>query len=584
MKAVLALDQGTTGSTALVIGADGRLLGRGYHELPQHFPEPGQVEHDPDDILRVTLEAAREAIAQAAVVPACIGITNQRETVCAWDRATGRPLHRAIVWQDRRTAARCAELAKAGRGDAIRGRTGLVLDPYFSATKIEWLLQHVPGLRQRVESGDALFGTVDAWLLFRLTNGAAFLTDHTNASRTMLYDLAARNWSDELLSLFGVPRHALPAVALSSGPFGVAAAEHFGAEIPISGIAGDQQAALYGQGCWAPGQAKSTYGTGAFLLLNTGEHRATSGHGLLTTMACDAAGAPCFALEGSVFIAGAAIQWLRDGLQIIGQAAEAEPLARSVPDTGGVYFVPAFVGLGAPHWEAGARGTIVGLTRGTTRGHLVRAALEAMAFSIEEVLEAMTADSGLRLAALQVDGGAAANDWLMQFQADLLNVPVARPDLVETTALGAAGLAGLAAGVWSRPDDFIAGRTVPALRARSGLAGRVRDGHPRLAARRRGDARLGPLRAVKPIVAVVGGSTCTAAEAQTAEALGRRLAEAGAVVVCGGLTGVMEAVAKGVRDGRRAHDRDSARATTAPRRMPSSTSRSPPVWAKCATR
>ncbi len=450
MKAVLALDQGTTGSTALVIGADGRLLGRGYRELPQHFPEPGHVEHDPEDILRVTLEAAREALARAGVTPSCIGITNQRETVCVWERASGRALHRAIVWQDRRTA---------GRGDAIRAQTGLVLDPYFSATKIEWLLQHVPDLRRRVAAGDAVFGTVDAWLLFRLTNGASFATDHSNASRTMLYDLAAHDWSDELLALFSVPRHALPEVQHSSGSFGVARPQYFGVEMPISGMAGDQQAALYGQGCWAPGQAKNTYGTGAFLLLNTGERRAVSQHGLLTTIACDAAGAPSYALEGSVFIAGAAIHWLRDGLQIIGQAAETDALARSVPDTGGVYFVPAFVGLGAPHWEAAARGTIVGLTRGSSRAHLARAALEAMAFSTQEVLEAMTADSGLRLSALQVDGGAAANDWLMQFQADLLDVPVARPDLVETTALGAAGLAGLAAGLWSRPEDFLAGRT-----------------------------------------------------------------------------------------------------------------------------
>jgi glycerol kinase len=458
VKAILALDQGTTGSTALVIGENGAVLGRGYRELPQHFPSPGWVEHDPDDILRVTLEAAREALARARVTPAGIGITNQRETVCVWDRTSGRPLHRAIVWQDRRTAPRCASLAAGPQAAAIRERTGLVLDPYFSGTKMEWLMEHVPDVRARIEGGDAVFGTVDAWLVFQLTAGGTFASDHTNASRTMLYDLAAGAWSDDLLALFGVPRIALPEVRPSSGAFGVTAARHFGVELPIAGVAGDQQAALFGQGCWGAGQAKNTYGTGAFLLLNTGARPVSSAHGLLSTVACDAAGARAFALEGSVFIAGAAIQWLRDGLQILASAAESERLAREVPDTGGVYFVPAFVGLGAPHWEAGARGTIVGLTRGTGRAHLVRAALEAMAFSTQEVLDAMTADAGLALTELQVDGGAAANDWLMQFQADLLGVRVARPDLVETTALGAAGLAGLATGVWGRAEDFLAGR------------------------------------------------------------------------------------------------------------------------------
>jgi glycerol kinase len=479
MTAVLALDQGTTGSTALVVAADGRLLGRGYREFTQHFPAPGEVEHDAEEILRVTVEAAREAIGQARVVPTALGITNQRETVCVWERDTGRPIHRAIVWQDRRTAARCAQLAKQRKTGLIRERTGLVLDPYFSATKIEWLLEHVPGLRRRAEAGEAVFGTVDAWLLARLTNGKTFATDHTNASRTMLYDIGRRAWDDDLLALFDVPRDALPEVRTSSGVFGVCEAEHFGSEMPIAGIAGDQQAALFGQGCWEAGQAKNTYGTGAFLLLNTGKRRAVSKHGLLTTLACGPRGEPVFALEGSVFIAGAAIQWLRDGLGLIAHAAESEHLATDVPDTGGVCFVPAFVGLGAPHWEPSARGTIVGLTRGTRRAHLVRAALEAMAFSTKDVLDAMLADAKLRLAALQVDGGAAANDWLMQFQADLLGVPVARPDVVETTALGAAGLAGLGAGLWNSGHQFLAGRTFrrflpggqgggggPALRAR----------------------------------------------------------------------------------------------------------------------
>ena len=458
MTAVLAIDQGTTGSTALVVDQDGRVLGRGYRELTQHFPHPGEVEHDAEDILRITLEAAREARQQANVVPAALGITNQRETVCVWERGTGRPLYRAIVWQDRRTATRCRQLAKQRKGALIRARTGLVLDPYFSATKMEWLLEHVPGLERRVRSGEAVFGTVDTWLLFRLTNGKTFATDHTNASRTMLYDIGARAWDERLLRLFGVPREALAEPRSSSGIFGVCEAEHLGVEIPVAGMAGDQQAALFGQGCVAPGQAKNTYGTGAFLLLNTGKRRAAAARGLITTLACGPRGEPVYALEGSVFIAGAAIQWLRDGLGLIERAADTERLACDVPDTGGVYFVPAFVGLGAPHWEPNARGTIVGITRGTGRAHLARAALEAMAFSTKEVLAAMTADAKLRLHALQVDGGAAANDWLMQFQADLLGVPVARPDVVETTALGAAALAGLAVGVWNAPQEFLAAR------------------------------------------------------------------------------------------------------------------------------
>jgi glycerol kinase len=463
VTAVLALDQGTTGSTALVIGRDGRILGRGYRELPQHFPAPGEVEHDLEDILRTTLEAARDALQESgkggkAVVPAAIGITNQRETVCVWERDSGRPLHRAIVWQDRRTAPRCADLARRGRAKLIRDRCGLVLDPYFSATKIEWLLQHSPELERRMRAGEAVFGTVDAWLLFRLTGGKSFVTDHTNASRTMLYDIERRAWDDDLLALFGVSSEALPEIRPSSGPFGTCDAEFFGAEIPITGVAGDQQAALFGQGCWDSGAAKNTYGTGAFLLLHTGGTLPRSEHGLLTTVACGRRGEPAYALEGSVFIAGAAIQWLRDGLGIIQSAAETEAIARSIPDNGGVFFVPAFVGLGAPHWQPHARGTLVGLTRGTGRAHIVRAALESMAFSTLEMLEAMTADAKTSPQALQVDGGAAANDWLMQFQADVLGVPVARPDVLETTALGAAGLAGLGAGVWRDAGEFLAGR------------------------------------------------------------------------------------------------------------------------------
>ena len=459
-----------------MVAADGRVLGRGYRELTQYFPKPGEVEHDPEEIFRVAVQAARDAIQQSKVAPVALGITNQRETVCVWERTTGRPLHRAIVWQDRRTEPRTRQLAQQRKAARIRKRTGLIVDPYFSATKIEWLLQHVPGLRRRVASGDAVFGTVDTWLLFRLTNGKSFATDHTNASRTMLYDITKRAWDDELLDLFGVRREALPEVRSSSGMFGMCNAKHLGIEIPVTGIAGDQQAALFGQGCVKPGQAKNTYGTGAFLLLNTGARRAASTHGLLTTIACGPRGEPVYALEGSVFIAGAAIQWLRDGLKMIGKAAETEQLARDVPDSGGAYFVPAFVGLGAPHWEPNARGTIVGITRGTTRAHLARAALEAMAFSTKEVLDAMTADSKLKLRALQVDGGAAANDLLMQFQADLLGVPVARPDVVETTALGAAALAGLSAGVWKRPEDFLSGRTFTRFTpGKAGAAVRARE-------------------------------------------------------------------------------------------------------------
>src|SRR3989442_1131809 len=457
VSAVLGLDQGTTGTTALVVAEDGRLLGRGYREFTQHFPAPGEVEHDAEEIFRVTLAAAREALQRAQVVPAALGITHQREPVCVWERATGRPLHRAIVWQDRRTAARCRQLVKQRRAALVRQRTGLVIDPYFSATKIEWLLANVPGLEQRVASGDAVFGTIDAWLLFRLTNGKSFATDHTNASRTMLYNIAARSWDDDLLRLFGVRREALPEVRGSNGSFGVCQPEHLGTELPVSGIAGDQQAALFGQGCVEPGQAKNTYGTGAFLLLNTGTERPVSKRGLLTTLACGARGEPVYALEGSVFIAGAAVQWLRDGLQIIRHAAETERLASDVPDTGGVYFVPAFVGLGAPHCEPRARGTIVGVSRGTTRAHLARAALEAMAVSTTDVLKAMTGDAKLQLHALQVDGGAAANDWLMQFQPDPLGAPAARPDGSEPPAPGAAAPPGLVAAVPRPRQDFLAG-------------------------------------------------------------------------------------------------------------------------------
>jgi glycerol kinase len=456
MRHVLALDQGTTGSTALVIAEDGRVVGRGYREITQHFPQPGWVEHDPEEIFARTMDAARDALAEAKVIPEAIGITNQRETIVVWDRTTGRPLDRALVWQDRRTARRCQELKEAGQADAIYAATGLVTDPYFSATKLEWLLKE----RAKGTPPDRLAaGTIDSWLVWKLTNGAVHATDPTNASRTMLFDINTMQWSDQLCALFGVPQEILPEVRSSSGSFGTAAAEHLGHAMPILGVAGDQQSALYGQGCWSSGQSKNTYGTGAFLLLHTGMTRPAGGHGILTTLACGPRGEPAYALEASIFIAGAAVQWLRDGLGIVTRASETEAMARSLEKNDGVYFVPALTGLGAPSWEPDARGMIVGLTRGTSREHLVRAALEAMAYGTADVLEAMRGASGAPLDVLRVDGGAAMNDWLMQFQADVLGVPVERPDIVETTALGAAGLAGIAGGVWSSVDEFRRSRT-----------------------------------------------------------------------------------------------------------------------------
>jgi glycerol kinase len=455
-RSVLAIDQGTTGSTCLVVTADGRVAGRGYREITQHFPEPGWVEHDPDEIFERTRDAAREAIARSGLSPDAIGITNQRETVVVWDRVTGAPLGRAIVWQDRRTAPRCAGLAPDR--DAITAATGLVTDPYFSATKLEWILRHRVAGRP---AASLIAGTIDAWLIWKLTGGAVHATDPTNASRTMLYDITAHDWSRPLLDRFGVPRAMLPEVRPSSGDFGVATADHFGRPIPIAGVAGDQQAALFGQGCWQAGASKNTYGTGAFLLLHTGAVRPRGGGGLLTTVACDAAGRPAYALEASIFIAGAAVQWLRDGLGIVAHAGETEHLARGLDSNDGVYFVPALTGLGAPEWEPEARGTIVGLTRGTTRAHLVRAALEAMCYGTADVLGAMRAASatdGTALNVLRADGGATENAWLMQYQADVLGVPVERPDVIETTAMGAAALAGLAAGVWSSAGEFLRSR------------------------------------------------------------------------------------------------------------------------------
>ncbi len=457
MASILALDQGTTGSTALVIGQDGSVLGRGYREFTQHYPQPGWVEHDAEEIFRVSLEAMREAIAGSGERPVGLGITNQRETVVLWDRRTLAPVARAIVWQDRRTTERCRELREEGLESMLRECTGLVADPYFSATKLEWLLRD-PDLSRRAARGELAAGTVDSWLVAKLTGGRAHVTDHTNASRTLLYDLRSRNWAPQLLRQFSVPPEVLPTIVRSSGVVEQTDIHHLGWSLPIAGLAGDQQAALFGQGCVSPGMAKNTYGTGAFLLVFTGDRAPSPAQGLLATAACGPAGEPGYAVEGSVFVAGAAVQWLRDGLGLIEQAAETEALARGIPDSGGVYFVPAFVGMGTPYWEPEARGTITGLTRGTTRAHLARAALEAMAYSSADLLQAMSATSGLRVPALRVDGGAAANDWLMQFQADVIGIPVERPDLVETTALGAAGLAGLALGVWRTTDEFLQGR------------------------------------------------------------------------------------------------------------------------------
>ncbi len=458
MTSILALDQGTTGSTALVIHQDGRVLGRGYREFTQHFPRPGWVEHDAEEIFRVSIAAMREALAASSgEKPAGLGIANQRETVVLWDRKALTPVAPAIVWQDRRTAERCRELRESGMEPLLRERTGLVADPYFSATKLEWLLRD-PELRRRAARGELAAGTVESWLAARLTGGAVHVSDHTNASRTLLYDIAAQDWNADLLGLFGVPREVLPRLVRSSEVIGETDSSHLGWSLPIAGMAGDQQSALFGQGCVTQGLAKNTYGTGAFLLVIAGSRAPAPPEGLLATVACGPRGEPWYALEGSVFIAGAAIQWLRDGLRILDHAAESEALARSVPDTGGVHFVPAFVGMGTPHWEPEARGTITGLTRGTSRAHLVRAALEAMAFSSADLLTTMASAEHLNVPALRVDGGAAANDWLMQFQADLLGIPVERPDLVETTALGAAGLAGLALGVWKSTAEFLAGR------------------------------------------------------------------------------------------------------------------------------
>jgi glycerol kinase len=457
---LLAIDQGTTSTRAVVFDARARPLGSARRELTQHYPASGRVEHDAEDIWRDTLATAREALQQSALSAgsiAALGITNQRETTLIWERATGKPIHRAIVWQDRRTAAECAALKAAGAEALVRQRTGLVLDPYFSGTKIAWLLDNVPGARARAARGELAFGTIDTFLLWRLTNGRLHATDATNASRTLLFNLHTQDWDQELLRLLRVPRELLPEVRDSSGDFGTSTATLLGAEIPIRGVAGDQQAALVGQGCFERGMAKSTYGTGCFLLLNTGEVAVRSTH-MLTTVAYRLGGRTTYAMEGSIFVAGAAVKWLRDGLHVLRETAESAAAAASVPDDHGVYLVPAFVGLGAPHWDPHASGTLIGLGRGTKPGHIARAALEAIAFQVADVLDAVESETGTPLGALRVDGGAAVNDLLMQFQADVLGVPVVRPQVTETTALGAAYLAGLATGFWASPEELRAKR------------------------------------------------------------------------------------------------------------------------------
>ncbi len=453
---LLALDQGTSSCRAIVFHRSGRIAALAQREFTQHFPQPGWVEHDADEIWAVQLAVAQQALAQAGLVAAdiaAIGITNQRETTVLWDRATGRPLHRAIVWQDRRTEPLCAELRRQGLTEAVRARTGLVIDPYFSATKLHWLLAHVSGARAAAEAGRLAFGTIDSWLLWRLTQGAVHATDVSNAARTMLFDIGRNAWDEGLLQALAIPPSLLPQVHPSSHAFGETTL--LGGRIPVCGMAGDQQAALFGQACFGPGPVKNTYGTGCFMLTHTGGELRRSGHGLIGTAAAQVGAGRAYALEGSVFVGGAVVQWLRDGLKAISASTEVQALAETVADAGGVMFVPAFTGLGAPYWQADARGAIVGLSRGSTVAHIARAALESIAFQSAALLQAMAAD-GAAPTELRVDGGACVNDLLMQFQADLLGLPVLRPEVTETTALGAAWLAGLAAGVYAGTSELAA--------------------------------------------------------------------------------------------------------------------------------
>jgi glycerol kinase len=454
---ILALDQGTTSSRAILFDHDGRIKGTAQREFRQIFPQAGWVEHDPREIWASQIGVAVDVLAAASLRPrdvAAIGITNQRETTIVWDRETGQPVTNAIVWQDRRTADVCDRLRADGAEALVRERTGLVLDAYFSGTKLAWILDNVPGARARAEAGKLAFGTVDTWLVWNLSSGRLHVTDPSNASRTLLFDIHAGAWDDEMLRLLRVPRSVLPEVRSSSEVYGAVSTTLGLADVPLAGIAGDQQAALFGQMCVSPGMTKNTYGTGCFMLQNTGTQAPLSRHKLLTTVAWRRGGVTEYALEGSVFIGGAVVQWLRDGLGIIRSSDDVEALASSVPDNGGVYLVPAFAGLGAPHWDAYARGALVGLTRGSNAGHIARAALEAIAYQSADLLDAMQADAGVPLAELRVDGGAARNDLLMQFQADLVGVPVVRPEVTETTALGAAYLAGLGVGFWKSPDEI----------------------------------------------------------------------------------------------------------------------------------
>lgn len=449
---ILSIDQGTTGTTAFVFDTDGQLRGHSYSEFPQYYPLPGWVEHDAEEIWQVTLKVCAAALQRAGIQAGelrALGITNQRETTVLWDRKTGQPVHRAVVWQCRRSAGICSELREAGAEAMVRAKTGLLLDAYFSASKLRWIFRQSPELYQRARSGELCFGTVDSWLIWRLTGGCAHLTDHTNASRTLLYDIERRQWDDELLSLFDCPRAILPEIRASAGVFAQTNPNAFlGVQIPITGVAGDQQAALFGQGCTAPGSVKNTYGTGCFMLACAGGSRPLVPQGLLTTIACDSSGQPQYAIEGSIFNSGSAVQWLRDDLGVIQQATETEQIARSIPDTRGVYLVPAFSGLGAPYWDAQARGAMFGLTRGAGRAEIVRATLESIAYQSHELADLMAQALGVELSCLRVDGGASANNFLMQFQADISQLRVERPRQVESTAVGAALLAGIGANIW----------------------------------------------------------------------------------------------------------------------------------------
>ena len=456
-KYVMALDAGTTSNRAIIFDADSKIVGVAQKEFTQHFPQPGWVEHDAEEIWSSMHEVMREALEQSGLVAsdiAAIGITNQRETTVIWDRTTGRPIYNAIVWQSRQTADICEDLKRQGLVDEFKEKTGLVIDAYFSGTKVKWILDHVEGARARAEKGELAFGTIDTWLLWKLTGGKEHKTDYSNASRTLMFNIKTLEWDEALLKHLTVPKSLLPEVRPSSEVYGHTIPSIIGASVPVAGMAGDQQSALFGQNCFSPGEAKNTYGTGCFLLMNTGEDLCMSKNGLVTTIAWGLDGKVEYALEGSIFVGGSAIQWLRDGLRLVDSAPDSEWVAKKVKDAGGVYMVPAFVGLGAPYWDMNARGMIIGLTRGTTKAHIVRATLDSLAYQTRDVLGAMEADSGNCLATLKVDGGAVANNLLMQFQADLLGVPVDRPQITETTALGAAYLAGLATGVWASKEEL----------------------------------------------------------------------------------------------------------------------------------